>query len=146
MRFSLVDLFIAILFQVLGCAIVVLAWRWLGRAPLSNLHWQLFGIALGWVLFLGLSPPIYRRLRLLPLFLPVCPHCKKRPSGYQVGEAHWPRVVVACGNCKQTTELWWSPPSSEEVSKTVPSLLLVWPQSIGLWRVLSRGNLDHDAD
>jgi hypothetical protein len=139
MRFSLIDLLIAIACIALGCFAVAGVGHLLGYEQLSQARTELFGVPVGVIFFLVFTPPIYRRFRLLPLFLPVCPHCKRRPPGYHVGESRWPRVVVACGNCKQTIDLWWSPPSPGDISPTTPSLLLVWPHSIGRWRLVSRG-------
>jgi hypothetical protein len=139
MRFSLIDLLIAIACIALGCFAVAGVGHLLGYEQLSQARTELFGVPVGVIFFLVFTPPIYRRFRLLPLFLTVCPHCKRRPPGYHVGESRWPRVVVACGNCKQTIDLWWSPPSPGDISPTTPSLLLVWPHSIGRWRLVSRG-------
>jgi hypothetical protein len=138
MRFSLTDLFMVIACFTLGSIAVNGAGHRLGYGPLSPGRQCLFGVPLGVVFFVILTPPIYRHFRLLPLLLPVCPHCKQLPDGYCVLEYEWPRALVACGHCDRTTELWWSPPEPSDVSKTMPSLLLSWPHSIGRWRRISR--------
>ena len=137
MRFSLIDLLIAIACITLGCVIVGSTLHMFVSEPVSQARMQILGVPVGVIIFLILTPPLYRRLRLLPLFLPVCPHCKQRPGGYHVLKSVQPPVIVACGHCKQTTELWWRQPAPSDVSKTMPSLLLSWPHSIGRWRLIS---------
>lgn len=137
MRYSLLDLFIIFSCLLAGIFAVACAGRVLGYGPLSQSRIWLVGVPLGVVLFIVLTPPLYRRFRLLPLFLPICPHCRRLPDGYHVLEAEWPRTLVACGQCERTLELWWSRPAPSQISKTMPSLLLSWPQSLGIWRAIS---------
>src|SRR5436309_4307124 len=127
MRFSLIDLLMAIAFITFGCIAVSLVMPFVGHVPSSSGGIEILGVCLGGLLYIIFTPAIYRRFRLLPLFLPVCPHCKRRPAGYRILESVWPRVRVACGRCEQTIELWWRPPAAADVSKTMPSLLLSWP-------------------
>jgi len=138
MRFSLTDLFILILCCFLGIFAVAGAGRVLGYGPLSEGRMMLLGDLLGFVFFVILAPPIYRHFGLLPLFLPVCPHCRRRPDGYHILEPEWPRIRVACGHCDGTLELWWRRPAPSDISRTMPSLLLSWPQSIGRWSPIAR--------
>lgn len=140
MRFSLIDLLIATACITLGCVAVACALPAFGSEPVSQVRMQILGVPVGVIIFFVLTPPIYQRLRLLPLFLPMCSHCKQRPGGYHVLGSVPPRVLVACGLCKQTTELWWKQPAPSDVSKTIPSLLLSWPHSIGRWRLISSGS------
>jgi hypothetical protein len=118
MRFSLIDLLIAIACIALGFEAVTGSLHLLGVESVSQAGMQILGVLGGIVIFLLLTPPIYQRLRLLPLFLPVCPHCKRRPSGYHVRESVYPRVLVACGHCERTIELWWMQPAISDVSKS----------------------------
>ncbi len=139
MRFSLVDLLLAELmfgFATVACA---LAARLSGHPHLTFVQLAFSGAGLGAVLYLFLTPPIYRRCRMLPLFLPKCPHCEVRPVRYGLQEIRWPRMVVICAGCNEKTELWWQSPATERPSGTMPSLLLCWPQSIGRWRLIARG-------
>ena len=137
MRFSLTDLLIAIACGIPGSLAVVGARHLLGCGRLSPAGHEFFSVLASVVFFFILTPPIYRRLGLLPLLLPVCPHCRRRPGGYGLLESAWPRLLVACGHCDRTTELWWSKPAPSAISKTMPSLLLSWPHSIGRWRPIS---------
>jgi hypothetical protein len=141
MRFSLIDLLILIACFAFGCVAVAGIAHWLGYGQLSAFRLQLFGDSLGVVFFFIFTPPIYRRLRLLPLFIPRCPHCKKLPGGYRITEARWPRQVIVCSLCQNPTELWWRKSAMTDVSKTMPSILLNWPESIGRWRLISRGEI-----
>src|SRR5882672_4545533 len=134
MRFSLIDLLIAIACIASGCLAVAGVSYLLGYGHLSEARLQLFGAPVSVIFFFIITPPIYRRFHLLPLFLPVCPHCKRRPGGYRVLQSVGPRTLVACGHCGQTIELWWREPAASDVSKTMPSLLLGWPHSVGRWR------------
>ena len=137
MRFSLFDLLVAIAVFSLGVLIVVAAAHWAGIAKPSIVVVELLGIPFGAVLYLFITPPIYRRFRLRPLLLPKCPHCQKH-DGYHVEKQQWPKVAGSCLHCSQPVELLWRQPVPEDVSKTTPSLHLVWPESIGRWLLISK--------
>jgi hypothetical protein len=137
MRFSLIDLLIATACGILGYFAVLGLGHILGFAQISQARVTLLGILVGLIFYLILTPPIYRHFGLLPLFLPSCPHCRRRPGFYRVLDVAWPRVRVACGACGQLIDIWWMQPAASEVSKDFPSLLLSWPHSIGRWRRLS---------
>lgn len=143
MRFSLIDLALIFASMMLGCLAVAAMSRLVGSGSLSLVHIWLYGCSVGILFFAVLAPPPYRGLGLLPLFLPACPHCKRIPDGYHILEAAWPRMRVACGRCETRIELWWRRPAARDVSPTMPSLLLSWPQSIGRWRAISsRGSVE----
>jgi hypothetical protein len=129
---------IAIAFFAPGNVVAALTMRSLGYTHSKSLWLMLLGAPLGALCYILFTPPIYKHFRLLPLFLPVCPHCKRRPDRYRVVEATWPRARVACDHCQQLTDHWWRAPLPSEISPTVPSPLLSWPQSIGRWRLISR--------
>ena len=140
MRLTLIDLLIVIACMAIGCFAAA------GVAHLIDYHSPealqvLLGVPLGIIFFVVFTPPLYRHFRLLPLFLPQCPHCKRRPGGYGITGSQWTHMVAICGNCQKATELWLKRPPTDDISKTVPSLLLIWPQSIGRWRVISKGDL-----
>lgn len=138
MRFSLVDLLIAIACQVFGFLVVPISMSVFGYPPLPPLWTMLAGLVLGVTTYLVVTPPLYQRLGLPPLLVPVCPHCRRRPDRYGILNVEWPRVAVECGHCTGQVDLWWKPPAASAVSTTTPSLLLSWPHSIGRWSVLSR--------
>jgi hypothetical protein len=140
MRFSLIDLLIAIACMTAGCFAAAGIGHWMGY-HLSVARQELLGIPIGIIFFITFTPPIYRWLRLLPLFIPRCPHCKRLPGGYRIMEARWPRQVIICSLCQKPTELWWRKPAVTDVSKTMPSVLLSWPESIGRWRLISTGEI-----
>ena len=97
MRFSLTDLFLLIACLFAGIFADAGARGVLGQGPLSQSRVWLVGVPFGLMIYLIFTPPIYRFFRLLPLFLPVCPHCRRLPDGYRVLEAAWPHTLVACG-------------------------------------------------
>ena len=99
------------------------------------------GIPTGVLFYLCVTPPLYKHFGLLPLLLPVCPHCNRRPNGYRVNEHGWPRMIVACGQCDRVSELWWRRPSAASVPPGSPRLLLSWPHSLGRWRLIARETL-----
>ena len=136
MRLSLLDLLLAIACIMCG-EVAAAGIGWLTGLHLSEGGQHLLGIPLGVLVFLAVTPTIYRRFRLLPLFLPVCPHCKKRPPGYWILESKWPRVHAKCGACQQLVELWWRRPAASDISTTMPSLVLSWPHSVGRWKELA---------
>jgi hypothetical protein len=105
-----------------------------GYAKLSGFALFILVCSLTAIPYLSIIQYLYWRCRLRPLFFPKCPRCKKRPEQYGIEERHWPRWVVVCGQCQNKTELWWRRPADNDLSMTMPSLLLCWPQSIGRWR------------
>src|SRR5208282_1582825 len=119
MRFSLLDLLLVIACCILGCSAAASVARLLGYGLLSEIRLQLCGFPLGVLFYLVLTPPIYRRFSLLPLFLPKCPHCGVRPNGYRIEESRWASVVAVCAHCQKTTELWWRQPTMADTSKTM---------------------------
>lgn len=139
MRFSLIDLLIETACIASGFAASNGVGRWTGYHFFEmNI---VFGILMSAIVFIIVTPPIYRWLRLLPLFIPPCPHCKRRPGAYRITEARWPRHVIICSRCEKPTELWWRKPAVTDVSKTMPSVVLSWPESIGRWRLVSEGEV-----
>ena len=141
LRFSLLDLLIAQATVVLGCILIDGLARFVAHSPLS-LHLTLaLGLPTGVLFYLCVTPPLYKHFGLLPLLLPVCPHCNKRPNGYRVNEHGWPRMIVACGQCDRVSELWWRRPSAASVPPGSPRLLLSWPHSLGRWRLIARETL-----
>ena len=130
MRFSLIDLLVATACMTLGFLggdfIAVRTGPWA----------KLLGLPLGALLFLIVTPPLYRRFRLPPLLLPRCPHCHKRPDLFWFKERIQERDIVACGLCGGVTELQYRIQPPHSASDPMPRLLLVWPQSIGRWRVV----------
>lgn len=82
-----------------------------------------------------LAPLIYRRFHFRPLFLPKCPHCRKRPEGYWIAESCWPREIVVCQACSGQTELWYQPGERTDFAG-LPRLRLCWPWFVGIWSEL----------
>jgi hypothetical protein len=136
MRFSLIDLLIAIAIGLLSVFLVRCVTVWMGSGRALELPLVL---AVAILLYLLITPPIYRHFGFFPLFLPVCPHCKRRPESYRISVTDSPRLQMICNACERSFDLWLEQPGTERVSKNVPSLLWSWPQSIGRYRVISSG-------
>ncbi len=45
--------------------------------------------------YIALIPFVYRKFRLLPMLLPRCACCGKRPEGFYVLD-NWPRITCRC--------------------------------------------------
>jgi hypothetical protein len=140
MRFSLLDLIIATLSLLLGAIVVILVAHLAGHDHLSESVLLLGGIPVGLAFYLTVTPLIYQRFHLRPLLFPKCPQCQNKSRSYWFakGEFNWPRDVIVCPRCQTSIELWYAPPKSENVSLTMPSFQLQWPQSWGRWRYLVR--------
>jgi LSD1 subclass zinc finger protein len=133
MRFTLIDLLIAIACVAAGFLAGSLPAHWAGHPHLR----PLFGIPLGVLAYLTLTPPVYRRFRLRPLLVPRCPHCRTLPERYGVVASEWPREVVFCSSCRGLCELQYRPGAARLApDPAVPRLVLGWPQSVGVSRVV----------
>jgi hypothetical protein len=92
----------------------------------------------GFVLYLLITPPIYRWFRLLPLLLPRCPHCGYNKcfwtSDHQPG---WPAIWrVVCDQCRKEVDLCLDDPADAPTDADPARVRLLWPQSIGRWKQL----------
>ena len=76
-----------------------------------------FGVACGIAAVLTGASPVYRRLYFRPLFVPVCPHCHRRPQFYRLRLSEWPLEVAACGSCEAVTVLRYPACPPPEVLK-----------------------------
>ncbi len=137
MRFSLIDLLLATATIGVGTLIAVPIARLLGIDP-SYWPVMLIGCLVGVSLYFLAVPLIYWKFGLLPLMLPTCPSCSTRPDRYLYVEVRWPKILVKCTGCDHLLELWWRRPSPGAISDNIPSVLLIWPHSVGRWRVISR--------
>ena len=140
MRFSLFDLLIGIVVSTAG----FLVGSFLARLASVEQFALLLGLPLALSAYLLITPLIYQRLHLRPLLLPRCPHCKdkNRHFWFEQSKADWPRDVIICGICKTPLELWYEPPHDANVSASMSSFQLIWPQSWGRWRVISHRDLE----
>lgn len=134
MRLTLIDLLILGGLFLGGLGLGVLAAQILPESA------RPLGLLFGFCAIPVFAPAIYRRLHFRPLFLPKCPHCKKRPSVFFIAESQWPREVVVCADCRKAVEIWYESPASKDVSSAMPSLRSHWPQFLGIWRPVLRGD------
>ena len=66
-----------------------------------------------------------------------CPKCNTRPPGWHCLKREEQCVQLSCGNCGAQLELWLTrKPPLEQVSSSVPSFALRWPEFLGRWRAL----------
>ena len=130
------DLMIAIVISAGG------AWAGTLMAPIvGHPAWSMaLGLLLAMGFYLVFTPLLYRRLRMPPLNLPRCPQCRDANRHFWIGRISWPRAEMMCAICGRISELWFEAPETPQISREMPSFLLVWPQSWGRWRALSSRN------
>jgi hypothetical protein len=138
MRFSLLDLLIgmtAVLFGTLGAEGVAHMFGFaMATSPPTGIA---VGIVAGVAIYLIATPGIYQRLRMRPLWYPLCPTCKDRNRfwRFEAAKPKWPREDVRCFSCDTRLELWYGPKPTDSASGfTTPTFVLIWPQSVGRWR------------
>jgi hypothetical protein len=129
MRLGLIDVLIFVVLSGVGA----------GLAPLPRhfFHWYPAGIAvlIGAVIpYIIIAPFLYRRFRFLPMLLPRCPCCGKRPDKYDLAPNVYPRIPMRCTNCNGVFVCWFNgKPTSEETWET-PVLTLNWPYLFGRYK------------
>jgi hypothetical protein len=132
------DLLIAMATFMVGLFVVQGIYHVLGfTVPRSSLVKIALGISAGLAIYLAVTPVIYQRLRMRPMWYPLCPTCgdKNRFWAFGTTKPDWPREMVRCFSCGTVLELWYGPvPSGSEPSEESPSFSLIWPQSFGRWR------------
>lgn len=135
MRFNLIDVLIGVALMSIGplLALVILG-------PESRRLLLPLGLLFGTVTYLVLSPPLYRRFRMRPMWFPKCPTCKDKNRWFYFTKPKpdWPRDLSICSGCRADVELWYESPKDADVSSTTPSFELLWPQSWGRWRAIVR--------
>lgn len=95
----------------------------------------LCSILFGLLFALLFASPIFQRLHLRPLWLPVCPHCRQRPDSWVVEDGKWPLFVFSCPLCEELTEVWLiRRVTAENVVSEMPCLRLCWPEFWGRWQ------------
>lgn len=125
----------------LGLFSALLPWLLHANASDGNLLLLYSGLLLlFFVVTLQFAWLICRKFGMPPLmFLSgPCPKCNTRPPGWHClkREEHW--VKLSCGNCGAQLELWLTrKPPLEQVSLSVPSFALRWPEFLGRWRALT---------
>ena len=134
MRFNLLDLLIGIACGVFGAVSGVS----LARLANSEHLFLFLSSLLALLVYLLVTPSLYRRFHLRPMLYPLCPHCKEKNRWYWFEKTapDWPRDVVTCSNCKQSLELWYEATETVQVSTDLLSYQLVWPQSWGRWQAI----------
>lgn len=137
-RFSLLDLLIAMTAVLLGTLVVEGIGNMFGFAmATSRPIGILLGIVAGLAIYLITTPLIYQRLRMRPLWYPLCPTCRDKNRFWQFegSNSNWPRESVRCRACGTVLELWYGPvPNDLESPVMAPTHALLWPQSFGRWR------------
>ncbi len=89
----------------------------------------------GGAVILFLSALIYQRFHWLPLWVPVCPYCRRRPKEYHIVAGEWPAFILECGTCELPLKVWMCRASRvSDYDGGLPSLCLRWPEFVGLWK------------
>lgn len=94
-------------------------------------------ILLGSVIYFGVSPMLYQKLRLKPLTFPLCPRCRDKNRLYYAvkSDSDWPKQEVLCAACSARLKLWYEREVSHpEDSPELYQFELVWPHSWGRWQ------------
>lgn len=135
MRFSLIDLLIAIAFMATAAVLTK------PFVPVGNPRISLtIQIAAGTILYLLGSSWLYRRLHLFPLLLPKCPVCRDKHRHYMTLSRSWPTETIQCAMCQAQIELRLDRPRSSNSASNMPRFELLWPYSFGgRWRQLRQG-------
>jgi len=87
-----------------------------------------------------LAGPLSRLLRLRPVmaYAGLCPGCHTRPPGWYCLKSERDRAMLKCGQCGTLVELWLTrTPPAAQLSTSVPSYALRWPEFLGIWRSVS---------
>lgn len=132
MRYTLLDLSIAI-----GVSLPATAFA-NANGPADASKWTQIALSslVALVLYLLLTPPIYRRFRMRALWLPRCPECRDQNRHYLFApHFDWPLEVISCPVCDTVIELWYEEPAASR-SKAKYRFRLLWPQSFGRWQRL----------
>jgi hypothetical protein len=132
MRFSLVDLLIAMFFLAIGG---VSAEFLLGTFPSRWTRIIAFACAIG--LYLAVLAPLYRRFRLFPMILPRCPCCREFQNGFHIAPA-WPRVVYRCPTCSGEFVIWHNGQPGDDETWERPVLALKWPYAFGRYQRIEK--------
>ena len=132
MRYSLIDLLIAIAFIGLGSG---LGGCFAHDGPHS--FGFLAGGFVGACAYVAAICPIYRRFRFLPMMLPRCPCCKKFQDGFHFTRA-WPRVTYRCPTCNGEFVIWHNGKVAGEETWEKPVLVLKWPYAFGRYKRMEK--------
>ena len=130
MRLTLIDLLVLVGVFVAGPAVDISLCQFLGHPDVAPL-----GVGSGFLVAVVLASLMYRRFHFRRLYLPRCPHCRKRPELYGIAGGGWPREILVCGSCRGVCQVLYDGKlSAEDVSSEVPTLRPHWLYFVGLWR------------
>jgi len=138
MRFNLLGILIGCAISSLAASLSLFISINIGKNTIPSL-----GIILTIILTIALhsivTPLIYRKFRMKPLFLPTCPYCHSKDKLYYslAKQPSWPTEEVICAYCSHKLELQYEVLKSKcGHKKGVVRLQLLWPQSWGRWKQL----------
>lgn len=97
-------------------------------------------LVIGPPLILAVGSVVYRRLGLMPLFLPHCPHCRARSAFLDAGCGPQGRLSLVCNDCGGLFHLWVDGTPSEKAQSPDPEMLLCFPQVLGCYSLLHSGD------
>lgn len=144
MRFTLLDLFIAIGLMAIGM---------ISTGPFANLiglsnNWASLAvmIAVSTGIALIASSPLYRLFHLRPLLLPKCPVCGDRNRHYWCDLKQWPMETIVCATCHTRIQLCHDGTKCQWHDSSSHRFVLLWPHSFGgRWRRVSQSQLTEMA-
>lgn len=135
MRFSLIDLLIAIAFMTTAIGLTK------PLVPVGNPRISFtIEITTGTFLYLLGSSWLYRRFHLFPLLLPRCPVCRDKHRDFVTLSRSWPTETIQCAMCQAQIELRLDGTRGPNPASNMPRFELLWPYSFGgRWRRLEPG-------
>src|ERR1700756_3353835 len=84
---------------------------------------QIIGMIIGTIIYLAISPPIYRHLKVTPMWHPKCPSCRNANRAWRsetIGP-YWPKVRIRCLKCGAPAEAWFEgSPAEDQPPGTTP--------------------------
>ncbi len=130
MRLTFIDLMIPVGFAFIGG---IIAPSFLPDYPLV---FMLILVAVVPV-YIALAPFVYRKFGLLPMLLPRCACCGKRPEGFHVLD-NWPRITFRCCKCDGEFVVWHDGKVGSDETWEAPVLVLKWPYVFGPYRKVEK--------
>ncbi len=89
------------------------------------------------VVYIALTPFVYRKFALPPMLLPRCACCGKWGEGLHV-LWNWPRIRYRCDGCEGEFVVWHDGKVGSDETWEAPVLVLKWPYVFGPYRKVEK--------